>query len=210
MKNKNINDQDKQRAKEFQTVGEYSRKQYFQDYYLKKVIVISVAVLAVISLFLRIFGKDSEIVLYVAILNEMKWLDTEPLLSDIQEEFQLDLDKQEIIISVYNLEENSDLSKLYTLMANEQVDVLISNQQVLEYYQQYDYLLDLDTLSISQSLVLEPLLISNQENMKYAIEIPEQSKYHQLGGSIKNPVLSVVGNSNRMDTVHEFIECLMK
>lgn len=210
MKNKDINDQDKQRAKEFQTVGEYSRKQYFRDYYLKKVIVFTVVILVGMNLLAQIFVKDSEVVLYVAILNEVKWLDTEPLLSELQEEFQLDLDKQEVIISVYNLEENTDLSKLYTLMANEQVDILISDEQVLEYYQQYDYLLDLDTLSISQLSLQESSLISNHENIKYAIEIPKQSTYQQLGGSIKNPLLSVVVNSNRMDTVHDFIELLVE
>lgn len=203
-----IHERRKNKVKEFETVKEFSRWDYFCDYYLKYVIVlICVGVLSV-TFIKEIFIDKVNTVLYVAILNENKWIETEGLMDQLEDYFQLNTEKEEIIISVYNLEESADLNKFYTLIANEQIDIVISDDEMAQYFDEYGYLLNLDELELSHIQVSADSLMTNYSDVSYGIDLVNNKKYRQLNGSIEHPVLSVISNSTRRNEVQSFLSYL--
>lgn len=191
----------KHKVREFETVKEYSRWKYFCDYYLKYVIaVIFIGILSV-TFVKEVFIDKVNTVLYIAILNENKWLETENLVKELEDYFQINTDKEEIIISIYNLEENSDLSKFYTLIANGQIDIVITDNKVAQYFDEQGYLLNLEQLGLRDSELSDQLLKGDNSKSQYGISLVDNKKYQQLESSLEEPVLSIISNSARQSEV---------
>ncbi len=198
----------KNKVKEFETVKEFSRWNYFFDYYLKYVIVLICVGILSVTFIKEIFIDKVNTILYVAILNENKWIETEGLIDQLEDYFQLNTEKEEIIVSVYNLEESADLNKFYTLIANEQIDIVISDDEIAQYFDEYGYLLNLAELELSHIQVSADSLMTNYSDVSYGIDLVNNKKYQQLDGSIEHPVLSVISNSTRRSEVQSFLSYL--
>ena len=149
----------------------------------------------------EVFIDKVNTVLYIAILNENKWLETENLVKELEDYFQINTDKEEIIISIYNLEENSDLSKFYTLIANGQIDIVITDNKVAQYFNEQGYLLNLEQLGLRDSELSDQLLKGDNSKSQYGISLVDNKKYQQLESSLEEPVLSIISNSTRQSEV---------
>lgn len=90
--------------KDINNLSKQEKWNFFKDYYLKKVLIVLLVIVALCILVKDMFFDSSKCVLYVSCVNECQLTDTQPIIDDLENYVEKDNDKDHVSVVSYDLE----------------------------------------------------------------------------------------------------------
>ncbi|MFR8170950.1 MAG: hypothetical protein ACLU9Q_09020 [Marvinbryantia sp.] len=215
---------DSLKKKDTSNLSRSQKAGYFKDYYLRTVIVVIIAVIAVASLVYTMFFRHQTTILSVAFINEAWLVDNTGLDDALREYYELTSDDELLDCSNYSLDEYGDQMKLTTLIAAQAVDILVCPEDQFNEYSEHGYLADLSELlpadlygqfadQIMESSEIETdddgTVLNTLPAAPHGIDISDNAVYQAYGGMGEKAILCVLTNTERTDNVIRFLEYLL-
>lgn len=205
-------------------LGNLSKKEklgYFRDYYLMKVIVAVVILIAVGALLNTTVFNRSECVLSVALINESQVTESDSLTDDL-DAYLGELEKNDYVaVSNFGLDDYQMEMAFLTRTATSSIDLIICPEDYFEQACNQGMLADLSGFlpQETQDALSERILkgqeaetdddgniISYYEAKPYGIDISGSARLTQFGGVEEHPVLCVLLNVKNTENTLKAIE----
>ncbi|WP_167955381.1 hypothetical protein [Anaerosporobacter faecicola] len=206
--------------------------QYFNMYYLKKVIFGVIALVFVSYLLFETLSPKPDELLNIAVVNDyFDQTKVKEFLKDLDTHFDVDPDKEVInfdysyYIAENDVSENSvsSIQKLSTYIAAKQIDVIIADETNFKqlaangYFYNLSDLLPADQFSkLTESFCMGTISENNLPKGElsagecpYGIYLTDSSVYKNSGSTITKPILGVVCNTPNKEHVLELISYLL-
>lgn len=193
--------------------------EYFQDYYLKAVIVGIVALSFIIWTLVSAFSKKPDNVLYAAIVNDyisQQQIDT--LSNDFIEFLELDPKNTKVSLdNSYQLSKDLNMAyqtKLSTYIGAGEVDIIIADEKVFSEYAKYGNFVNLmeylptDLYSKFSNAYYMSSTTEDKKKKPYGVYLSDSVTYKSGGSTLENPILGIVINSKNKDNACEFLRFL--
>lgn len=205
---------------------------YFHDYYLKICIFTVIALGVVGCLIYTFFAPKPKELLSVAVINEQ--YDQEKLstfLKNVDQHFEVKKDKEKIIYDYSYFisgdgqgDSANSIQKLYTHVAAEQIDIIITDASTFKNYMELGYFIKLSNAlpedlynELTEYYITGKLTKENSNDNiadttqePYGIRLDSCDVYRSTGSLLKEPVLGIVLNSPNKDNDVKFIRYLFE
>ena len=206
------------------------RKQYFLDYYLLKIVLVTAAVVTVFFFIWNFISKSQEEnVLYVAVIDEsLEAEKLEAFTGELTEYLEADAKKQKVVIDDSFYTKDGALDKLQVYLANRQIDVVIADQDTYRILSGYGFFQDMDSVlgdraseysenyveaagyKESEDISFEDHETAQGEELPYGVDISGSRKFTDMSEYIGQPVLSVVQNAPNPENAVKFLDLIME
>ncbi|MDO5292878.1 MAG: hypothetical protein Q4F05_09025 [bacterium] len=218
----------KARENNWKTLNGKQKLVYFKDYYLVQVIVI-LAVLAMIGYFCFSIFHKTEIVLYVACIddvleeNELKDLERR-----LNEELGCDGTNTTVMVDDTFYTSEDGIHKLEVYLSSSQVDLIVAEEETYKqlasfgFMQDLNHVMDAKELDENKKILLytagyketDDISFEDQETgqgeiLPYGIAIQDQAKYKELAGKLEHPIIGCTANTKQSKNAKKILELMI-
>lgn len=193
---------------------------YFIDYYLKFVIFILLVALFIGSFVKSMVFNRKEEVLSVMILSEQGELDVDVLEEELRTALGTTSKKQDISFTMLNAEAPQNEPVILTRLRARSVDLLITQKTVFDVYARQGVYADLSKAlpaeiyeNLEERLFFarteetddEGNVMAKGERAPFGIDFSGNRRYEQAGGTLEEPVIGIVSNTEHEEAAKKAI-----
>ncbi len=214
----------------WQRMNPAQRKQYFLDYYLLKIVIISLLAALIFYLIWTVVRPKNDPVLYVALINEqLEEEEKQEFIEELNRLYQADGKKKQVVVDDMFYMQEGALDKLQIFMYNHQIDIIITDEDAYQelagygYFQSMDALLDEESASRygekyvsaagykeAEDVSFEDRETGQGELLPYGIDISGSERFSELENYLKKPVLSVAVGAPNQENAVRFLNFMME
>lgn len=203
------------------------RRQYFADYYLKRLLCILAAAATVVFLFWHFLKPAEETVLYVAVVDES--LDKEMLqemTEELNERFGTDGNHRKVLIDDTFFMKDDALTRMEVYLHSRQLDAVIADEAVWRELAGYGFFKRLEGLSgepdyaghlmetegylDSEDITFEDRETAKGETAPYGVSLAGSERFEKMKEYLEKPVFAVAEGTQNEEHAMDFLEYLME
>lgn len=214
------------------------RRQYFADYYLKRLLCILAAAATVVFLFWHFLKPAEETVLYVAVVDES--LDKEMLqemTEELNERFGADGNHRKVLIDDTFFMKDDALTRMEVYLHSRQLDAVIADEAVWRELAGYGFFKELsgepdgsfeesdksyeepgDTYEFleakgyldSEDITFEDREVGKGETAPYGVSLAGSGRFAEMTEYMEHPVFAVAQGTKNEARAMDFLEYLVE
>lgn len=192
------------------------KMQYFKDYYMKKVILALIIVIAATSIINETIINRSDCVLYIACIDEYMINRSEELTETLTDYIQIEDKNDYVNVSYYNLDDYNTNMAFVTHSTTGSIDLFIASSDFFEEKAALGMFADLSEVlpkelyeQLSDKIIegrttetdVDGNIISYGEYTPYGIDLSGNEKYTEYEGIGEAPILCISVNTENMDNI---------
>ncbi len=226
-------DRERTEKQKWREMSKEQRRQYFADYYLRRILCILAGAAAVLFLIWHFMKPADETVLYVAVVDES--LDTEKLKrmsEELNDRFKVDGRHKKVIIDDTFFMKDDALTRMEVYLHSNQLDVIIADETVWRELSGYGFLKRLDEFSgnpekpkeshyeyklleangylDSDDISFEDQEVARGETAPYGVDISESRKFGEMKEYMEHPVFAIAEGAKNEERAEDFLDYLME
>lgn len=199
------------------------KMQYFKDYYLKKVIVALIVIIALASIINETVFNRSDCLLSIACIDEYQIMNSDELTEELSNHIEIEDKNDYFNISSYSLDDYNSNMAFLTHSTAGSIDIYIGSSEFFEAKAELGLFSDLSEIlpeelyeQLSDKLVegrtaetdIDGNVTSYGEYIPYGIDLSDNEIYKEYGGIGENPILAISVNSSNIDHAIEILTYL--
>ncbi len=217
-------DREQTEKQKWEGMDKGQRRQYFADYYLRRLLCILGAAAAVVFLFWHFVKPADETVLYVAVVDES--LDKEMLremTEELNERFGADGKHRKILIDDTFFMKDDALTRMEVYLHSRQLDAVIADEAVWRELAGYGFFKELagepgDTYEFleakgyldSEDITFEDREVGKGEPAPYGVSLAGSGRFGEMTEYMEHPVFAVAQGTKNEARAMDFLEYLME
>lgn len=217
-------DRERTEKQKWEKMNKEQRRQYFADYYLRRLLCIAAVAAAAVFLVWHFVKPADEAVLYVAVVDES--LDEEMLkqmTEELNDRFGADGKHRKVLIDDTFFMKDDALTRMEVYLHSSQLDVIIADEDVWRELAGYGFLKRLDAglgyeeqfleangYLDSEDISFEDHEVAKGEAAAYGVDLSESGRFGEMKKYMEHPVFSIAEGTKHEGRARDFLDYLME
>ena len=220
-------DRSRTEKQKWEEMDKEQRRQYFADYYLRKMLGIAAGIFAFFFLGWHFLKPAEETVLYVAVVDEL--LDEEKLeemTEELNERFGADGKQKKVLIDDTFFMKDDALTRMEVYLHSAQLDAVIADEAVWRELAGYGFFKRLDRLGEdlggweellwtagyldSEDISFEDREVARGEAAPYGVNLAGSRRFGEMKEYMEHPVFAIAEGTENEERAVSFLDYLME